>query len=129
MDTAVREIVKVMEKYKITEENKLHAVITAELFAASFKTTSYYKNYKKTSREEDLRSAIDDLFQVVSYDQEIIEYFYETDKGEPETVVTKIWTTIHKIPLLLNFVLIVDAGKHIDFDKSDMPFFDDDIAW
>ena len=40
-------------------------------------------------------------------------------------MLTTIWTESQKITKLINFALIIDAGKHFDFDKTDMAFFED----
>ena len=53
---------------------------------------------------------------------------YESFKHNPGEVVSQIWTNNQKITKLINFALIIDAGKHFDFDKSDMPYFENDIV-
>ena len=54
---------------------------------------------------------------------------YNENKDDPAKVVTKIWSSQQKITKLINFALIIDAGKWFSFDKNDMEYFKDHIAF
>ena len=89
--------------------------------------TFYFKYFHQTPRYPNLKEAIDDLFVLFPYEDCPLMSIYDSFKDNPKFVITNIWTESQKITKLINFALIVDAGKHFDFDKTDMAFFEDCI--
>ena len=90
MKDAVVGLVKIIEDYNITKEEKLHAIMKEDNFNAWYKDTTYFKYFLNTPRYPDLREAIDDLLKVFPSNQKSIENIYSEHTSNPAEVVTLI---------------------------------------
>ena len=122
---AVEDIVKVLEAYNIPPNQQLQAEIKEVDYQENFKKLNYFKRFKDTPREPDLKEAITDMLHIFSGEAVTIKSLYESNKSDPSKAVTMIWTNSQLVSRLINFALIVDAGKQFKFDNKDMDFFKD----
>ena len=114
---ALEGLVNIFEEYNIPPNQQLQAEIKEVDYQEKFKNLSYFKYFKNTPREPDLKETINDLLQIFPSEEKDIIRYYEKDKSEPIKVVINIWTNSYLVSRLINFALIIDAGKQFEFDK------------
>ena len=110
-------LVKILEDFNFAPSSQLQDDIDENDYQENYNCLSYIKWFNKTPREPDLKEAVEDLLQIFPSEEYFIMDFYERYKSEPSKAVTMIWTNSYLVPRLINFALIVDAGKQFKFDK------------
>ena len=110
-------LVKILEDFNFAPSSQLQDDIDENDYQENYNCLSYFKYFNKTPREPDLKEAVEDLLQIFPSEEKDIMNVYERYKSEPSKAVTMIWTNSYWVPRLINFALIVDAGKQFKFNK------------
>ena len=110
-------LVKIFEDFNFAPRLQLQDDAYEGDYQENYNCLSYFKYFNKTPREPDLKEAVEDLWQIFPYEEKVIMDIYERYKSEPSKVVTMIWNNSYLVSRLINFALIVDAGKQFKFDK------------